>query len=593
MFVARVTADVDALQQFMEWGGIAWIISITQAVGALALMLVYSWQLALAIVLLMIAAAADRRASMQARLTAAFNAARTRVGEMLSEVSESRDGRGRGARVRAGRAHATDKVEARDRRAVPGRGRRALPRGDAVADVDRLLRASRSRSSSCWARSTGPSGGSRSGEVTAFLFLADVFLHVFTDLPEIYAETQTAIAGWRKILAVLDLPIEIVEPTAGVELPRGTALGPKRRTCASRTARARRCCTASRSTVPARRARRDRRRDRRAGRPRSRSSCPRLADPASGRILVDGVDLRDVSTDIATRTRSAWCRRTGSCSTRRCARTCGTADRPRATGRSRRRSTSSGSPTGSRRCRTGLETPVGERGEALSRRRAAARGARAGADRRPGAADPRRGDERRGPGHRAADHRGAAAALGRTDRGHDRAPAVDGRARGPRAGLRRRPSSSSRGRTRSCWSRGGRVRGALHGAGSATCETTVPRPRARPREPNLELSEPGRTCLGTDIIFELFELTGEIGSERPGRHGATNSTLRSTPTASRYPRPHVGPASRDGAPITLPRGRHAPAQRSGASRHDPSRPRSACRGSTPRPSTTCGSRKAS
>ena len=28
VFVARVTADVDALQQFMEWGGIAWIISI-------------------------------------------------------------------------------------------------------------------------------------------------------------------------------------------------------------------------------------------------------------------------------------------------------------------------------------------------------------------------------------------------------------------------------------------------------------------------------------------------------------------------------------------------------------------------------------
>ena len=25
VFVARVTADIDAMQQFMEWGGIAWI----------------------------------------------------------------------------------------------------------------------------------------------------------------------------------------------------------------------------------------------------------------------------------------------------------------------------------------------------------------------------------------------------------------------------------------------------------------------------------------------------------------------------------------------------------------------------------------
>ena len=54
MFVARVTADVDALQQFMEWGGIAWIISLAQVIGALALMLAYSWQLALAVVLLVI-----------------------------------------------------------------------------------------------------------------------------------------------------------------------------------------------------------------------------------------------------------------------------------------------------------------------------------------------------------------------------------------------------------------------------------------------------------------------------------------------------------------------------------------------------------
>ena len=68
-------------------------------------------------------------------------------------------------------------------------------------------------------------GPARSARSTAFLFLADVFLHVFTDLPEVYAETQTAIAGWRKILAVLDLPIEIVEPADGV---RAAARGARR-----------------------------------------------------------------------------------------------------------------------------------------------------------------------------------------------------------------------------------------------------------------------------------------------------------------------------------------------------------------------------
>ncbi|MCJ7832447.1 MAG: ABC transporter transmembrane domain-containing protein, partial [Actinobacteria bacterium] len=51
-FVARVTADVDTLSQFTEWGGIAWIVSIVQVFGALILMLFYSWQLTIPVVLL-------------------------------------------------------------------------------------------------------------------------------------------------------------------------------------------------------------------------------------------------------------------------------------------------------------------------------------------------------------------------------------------------------------------------------------------------------------------------------------------------------------------------------------------------------------
>ena len=88
VFVARVTADADSLQQFTEWGGIAWLISFVQAFAALALMLVYSWQLSIVVCLLMVPLVVIM-GSMQARLSAAFDAARTRVGEMLSEVSES------------------------------------------------------------------------------------------------------------------------------------------------------------------------------------------------------------------------------------------------------------------------------------------------------------------------------------------------------------------------------------------------------------------------------------------------------------------------------------------------------------------------
>ncbi|HUL85303.1 MAG TPA: ABC transporter ATP-binding protein [Actinomycetota bacterium] len=218
VFVARVTADVDALQQFMEWGGIAWIISTAQAVGAMALMLYYSWQLALAVLLLLIPVLIVVW-SMQAKLSAAFNAARTRVGEMLSEVSESVMG------AAVVRAYGLDEQT----------------HGKVEHAIDERYKAevlAHFRAATFWPMSSifyavalstiialgsfyGAAWGLQFGQVAAFLFLADVFLHVFTDLPEIYGETQTAIAGWRKILAVLDIPIEVVEPEPGVQLPAG------------------------------------------------------------------------------------------------------------------------------------------------------------------------------------------------------------------------------------------------------------------------------------------------------------------------------------------------------------------------------------
>ncbi len=210
--------------------------------GALALMLVYSWQLTIAVVLLVVPLLLVV-GSMQARLTAAFDTARTRVGEMLCEVSESVMG---AAVVRAyGLEEQTDRGDARDRRALPRRGRGAPPRRDALAHVVVFYAVALSVVVALGA-TYGPEWGLTFGTVTAFLFLADVFLDVFTDLPEIYAETQTAIAGWRKILAVLDLPVEIVEPAPACALPRG-ALSVEAQDVRYAYRDGRRCCTASRS----------------------------------------------------------------------------------------------------------------------------------------------------------------------------------------------------------------------------------------------------------------------------------------------------------------------------------------------------------
>jgi putative ABC transport system ATP-binding protein len=51
-------------------------------------------------------------------------------------------------------------------------------------------------------------------DVVAFLFLTNLILNPIAELSEILDQTQTAIAGWRKVIAVLDVPVDVVEPNA-------------------------------------------------------------------------------------------------------------------------------------------------------------------------------------------------------------------------------------------------------------------------------------------------------------------------------------------------------------------------------------------
>src|SRR4051794_13824929 len=292
VFVARVTADVDALQQFMEWGGIAWIISVTQVVGALSLMLFYAWQLALAICVLIVPLLLIVW-SMQAKLTTAFNAARTRVGEMLSEVSESVMG------AAVVRAYGLDEhTDQKVKRAIDQRYRAEVMahfRAATLWPLSSVFYALSLSTVVVLGAVFGPRWGMSFGQVTAFLFLADVFLHVFTDLPEVYSETQNAIAAWRKILAVQDMPIEIVEPVPGVELPRG-ALSVDADDIRFTYREGPEVLHGITLSVPAGG----------DGESEGETRCckrtfvkvvSRLVDPTEGSLLIDGVDLRQVAPD--------------------------------------------------------------------------------------------------------------------------------------------------------------------------------------------------------------------------------------------------------------------------------------------------------
>ena len=67
----------------------------------------------------------------------------------------------------------------------------------------------------------GPGWGLGFGELVAFIFLVNLLLTPISELSEILDQTQTAIAGWRKILGVLATPLDVVEPVDGLALPTG------------------------------------------------------------------------------------------------------------------------------------------------------------------------------------------------------------------------------------------------------------------------------------------------------------------------------------------------------------------------------------
>jgi ATP-binding cassette subfamily B protein len=290
VYVARVTADVDTLSEFTEWGGIAWIVSFIQILGAGALMLVYSWQLTIPIFLLVVPMIWIV-AKLQASLSAAFDLVRSRVGQMLSEVSESVMG---AAVVRA--YGLEERVDNRVKRSIRDRYDAQVLAHFRTATMFPI-------STLFWGVSLsvvifvgatwGPGWGLTFGRVSAFLFLADLFLHPFTDLPEIYADTQTAIAGWRKILALLAMPVEIVEPSPGVTLPQGALSVVADDVRYAYGTNVEVLHGVSMDVPPGAHVAI-------VGETGSGKSTfvrvlSRFADPRSGRVLIDGVDLREIA----------------------------------------------------------------------------------------------------------------------------------------------------------------------------------------------------------------------------------------------------------------------------------------------------------
>jgi len=218
VFVSRVTSDIETLARFVQWGMISWLVNGTLIVGTLVVMFVYSWQLTL-IVLIAYAPVPWLFGFFQRGQLAAYDEERTRIGDMIAEFSETVSG---AAVIRAYGLQGRARVRLRERIDGAYRARlRAAKYFAAMFPLGDFFGAIALAAIVVAAAYRGTAWGLDVGKVVAFMFLINLLLSPIGELSEILDQTQTAISGWRKVLAVLDVPIDVAEPDDGVHLAHG------------------------------------------------------------------------------------------------------------------------------------------------------------------------------------------------------------------------------------------------------------------------------------------------------------------------------------------------------------------------------------
>jgi len=213
VLVARVTSDVETLARFTQWGLISWIIDTAIIAGTIAVMLWYSWPLTLLVLVIHVPLVPFLRWVQRSQFVS-YGKVRSRVAETLGHVSEAVTGAqvirayGYGEPVRERLDDAIERQFAQQQRSQVWFAC-MLPVVDVVSSISLAVAVG----IGVWYRDDL---GLEVGELVAFLFLVNLLLQPIAQLGEVLDQTQTALAGWWKVLRVLDVPVEVAEPSEGV-----------------------------------------------------------------------------------------------------------------------------------------------------------------------------------------------------------------------------------------------------------------------------------------------------------------------------------------------------------------------------------------
>lgn len=217
VLVARVTSDVDQISRFMQWAGLMLLVNGLQALLALGVMLVMSVQLGLVVVALIPLVVFMIR-FFQSRLEVAYLLVREKVGQMLALIAETVVG------APVIRAYGIEtKTRQRLERAIEDHrlaGTRAGRLSSIFSGFGELTSALIVAAVVIVGTILAVNGSTTVGVVVAFLFLVQLFVQPVQFMGEAVNEAQTAVAGWSRVLDILDIAPDVADPGPdGVLLP--------------------------------------------------------------------------------------------------------------------------------------------------------------------------------------------------------------------------------------------------------------------------------------------------------------------------------------------------------------------------------------
>ncbi len=288
--VSRVTSDVDTISMFVQFGGLMLMVNIAQISLATVLMVIYSPILALVVWLCFVPLFLIIR-HFQGVVGRAYTKVRERVGDMLGAISESVVG------AQAIRAYGVeDRTSERIDAAIEGHRSAAIgaqARSVIAFTSGQLVSGLTTAVVLVVGTVLAVNGRLTLGELLAFLFLVNLFTMPVQQATEILNEMQNAVAGWRRVIGIIDTDADVADPgESGVSLPRGPITvefedigfaypggDPVLHEVALSIAPRSRVAIVGETG---------------SGKSTLAKLLTRLMDPSSGRVLIDGVDLRTI-----------------------------------------------------------------------------------------------------------------------------------------------------------------------------------------------------------------------------------------------------------------------------------------------------------